>query len=573
MFDYNLLNFLNGSREAVVIINSEANIVFCNKRAILIAGKQPENLLRHKVSESFPDIGVDIVEVLKTGKPRYQHKKINGLTFNVKLLPLFKEKYVYGVAGMFEDVSEIESLITENNRLKKTAEEMEDIMESFYDGIGIIDGNGTLLRVNTSYERITGFSKKDNNVGRNVRELQEDGTVSKAVSLMVLEQKKPVTIVQRIKTGKEVLITGSPVFDKDGNIYRVVCNIRDIKELNILKELNEQNQKSREALELKELRAKQLSHDNLIYNSKDMKGIFELSLKVAKVDSNVLITGESGVGKEIIAKIIHKASPRAQKSFLQINCGAIPENLLESELFGYEGGAFTGAKVGGKMGYFEISNGGTLLLDEIGELPLNLQVKLLRAIQERQILRIGGTTPYKFDVRIICATNRNLKEMVQDGLFRADLFYRLNVVPINIPPLRKRIEDIIPLVIHFLEKFNFKYKTNKRFESEALVAFERYNWPGNVRELENLVERLVILNDEEIIGLHHLPFGCDTLDDSSLNIEVLKPIPLSKAAEILETKLVEKALLLFGSTRKAAKILGVSHPTIIRKAQKYNINR
>lgn len=572
MFDYSLLNFLNGSNEAVVIINSEANIVFCNKQAELIAGKH-ENLIRHKINEIFPDIGVDMVEVLKTGKPRNQHKKINGRTFNVKLVPLLKERYIYGAAGLLEDISEIESIINENNRLKKAAEEMDDIMESFYDGIGIIDGNGKLLRVNTSYERITGFSKKDNNVGRNVRELQEEGTVSKAVALMVLEQKKRVTIVQRIKTGKEILITGSPVFDKEGNIYRVVCNIRDIKELNILKELNEQDQKSREALELKELRAKQLCHDNLIYNSKDMKRIFELSLKVAKVDSNVLITGESGVGKEIIAKIIHKASPRAQKSFLQINCGAIPENLLESELFGYEGGAFTGAKTGGKIGYFEISNGGTLLLDEIGELPLNLQVKLLRAIQERQILRIGGTTPYKFDVRIICATNRNLGEMVQDGLFRADLFYRLNVVPINIPPLRKRVEDIIPLAIHFLEKLNSKYKTNKRFEPEVLIAFERYNWPGNVRELENLVERLVILNDDEIIGLHHLPFSGDSLEDSSLNIEVLNPIPLRKAAEILETKLVEKALLIFGSTRKAAKILGVSHPTIIRKAQKYNINR
>lgn len=573
MSDYNLLNFLNETREAVVIINLEASIVFCNKHAELIAGKQPENLISHKVNESFPDIGVDMVEVLKTGKPRYQHKKINGRTFNVKLVPLFKEKFVYGVAGIFEDSSEIEFLKTENNRLKEAVEEMEDIMESFYDGLGIIDGNGTLLRVNTSYERITGFSKKDNNVGRNVRELQEEGTVSKAVALMVLEQKKPVTIVQRIKTGKEVLITGSPVLSKDGNIYRVVCNIRDIKELNILKELNQQYEKSREALELKELRAKQLSHDNLIYSSKDMKEVFELSLKVAKVDSNVLITGESGVGKEIIAKIIHKASPRAQKSFLQINCGAIPESLLESELFGYEGGAFTGAKIGGKMGYFEISNEGTLLLDEIGELPLNLQVKLLRAIQERQILRIGGNTPYKFDVHIICATNRNLVEMVQDGLFRADLFYRLNVVPINIPPLRKRIQDIIPLAIHFLEKFNSKYETNKRFEPEALVAFERYNWPGNVRELENLVERLVVLNDDEIIGLHHLPFIGDNLDDSNLNIEVLNPIPLRKAAEILETKLVEKALLIYGSTRKAAKILGVSHPTIIRKAQKYNINR
>jgi len=302
-----------------------------------------------------------------------------------------------------------------------------------------------------------------------------------------------------------------------------------------------------------------------------MHQIFELTLKVAKVDSNVLITGESGVGKEIIAKIIHKASPRAQKSFLQINCGAIPENLLESELFGYEGGAFTGARRKGKMGYFELSDGGALLLDEIGELPFNLQVTLLRALQEREVLRVGGTTPYKFDVRIIAATNRNLEEMVSKSLFRADLFYRLNVVPICIPPLRERKEDIIPLVIHFLEKFNSKFKTNKRFEPEVLRAFERYDWPGNVREMENVIERLVIIVDDEIIDINHLPFIDNNQEIQGVNIEVLSPIPLQEASDILEKKLIIKALQLYGSTRKAAKALGVSHPTVIRKAQKLNI--
>jgi len=305
-----------------------------------------------------------------------------------------------------------------------------------------------------------------------------------------------------------------------------------------------------------------------------MHQVFELAIKVAKVDSNVLITGESGVGKEVITKIINQAGPRAQKPFLQINCGAIPENLLESELFGYAGGAFTGAKKNGKMGYFELSQGGTLLLDEIGELPLSLQVKLLRAIQERKIFRIGGTIPYKFDVRIIFATNRNLEEMVQSGLFRADLYYRLNVVPINIPPLRNRTEDIIPLTFHFLKLLNSKYKTNKRFEPEVLLAFERYKWPGNVRELENVIERMVIFSDEEIIGLQHLPFNSVNSEDSNgLTIEVLKPVPLQTASEILEKKLVAKALQLSGSTRKAAKILGVTHPTVIRKAQKYNLQK
>ncbi|MHB8917885.1 MAG: sigma-54 interaction domain-containing protein [Desulfocucumaceae bacterium] len=565
-------DFLNELSEAVVIINADADIVFFNKQAENITGRQFKKVINHKVDLKLPEIGTDIIEVLNTGRPKYQKKKrINNIMVTASFVPIFEGNVMTGAAGILSDISELESLAAENNVIKSQNKELEDIMQSFYDGIGVIDGDGTLLRVNTSYERITGLPKKNNNVGRNVRDLQEEGAVSRAVSLMVMEQKKPVTIVQRINTGKEILITGSPVFDKKGGIYRVVCNIRDINELNILKELDGRDDQSRDKAELKELRAKQLFHDELIYKSRAMQQIYELALKVAKVYSNVLITGESGVGKEIIVKIIHKASPRAQKPFFQINCGAIPENLLESELFGYEGGAFTGARSGGKMGYFELCNGGTLLLDEIGEMPLSLQVKLLRAIQERQIFRIGGTTPIKLDVRIISATNRDLGEMLKSGQFRADLFYRLNVIPISIPPLRKRTDDIIPLAIYFLEKYNAKYQTNKRFETEVLLAFEIHNWPGNVREMENVIERMVIINDDEIIGLHHLPFNNDCGDTSGFNIDLKNPIPLRTASEILERKLIAKALQLFGSTRKAAKILGVSHPTVIRKAQKYKL--
>jgi len=565
-------DFLNELSEAVVIINTDASIVFFNKQAENITGRQLKKIINEKVDIKLPEIGADIIEVLNTGQPKYQKKKkINKVTVTANFVPIFKGSVLTGAAGIFNDISELESLTAENTSIKLQNSELEDIIESFYDGIGVIDEGGTLLRVNKSYERITGLSQKNNNVGRNVRDLQEEGSVSRAVSLMVLEQKKPVTIVQRIKTGKEILITGSPVFDKKGGIYRVVCNIRDINELNILKELDGRDDQSRVRAELKELRAKQLFHNELVYKSRAMQQIYELALKVAKVDSNVLITGESGVGKEIIVKIVHKASPRAQKSFFQINCGAIPENLLESELFGYEGGAFTGARSGGKMGYFELCNGGTLLLDEIGEMPFNLQVKLLRAIQERQIFRIGGTTPIKFDVRIISATNRDLGEMLKSSQFRADLFYRLNVIPISIPPLRNRTDDIIPLAIHFLEKLNEKYKANKRFEPEVLLAFEFYNWPGNVREMENIIERMVIINDDEIIGLQHLPFNNDSGDTAGFNIDLKNLIPLRAASEIVEKKLIAKALQLFGSTRKAAKILGVSHPTVIRKAQKYKL--
>ena len=568
MFDINLVNVLNQLDEAIFTINLETEILSLNKKAEQIIGQQEKQLRNFKISVIIPEISLDLSYVFKNRAPIYGKTiKVNNSIAKATFIPVFNGNIMYAVYIILQ----LNSLIEENNCLRKFKQEVEDVIESLYDGIGIIDSNGTLLKVNKSYERITGLTKEENNVGRNVRDLEEEGTVSRAVALMVLKQRKPVTIVQRIKTGKEILNTGSPVFNSKGDIYRVVCNIRDINELNILKELNNQANKNKEVLELKELRARQLCHEELIYKSRVMQQIYELTLKVANVDSNALITGESGVGKEIITKIIHKASPRAQKSFLQINCGAIPENLLESELFGYEGGAFTGARRRGKMGYFELSDGGTLLLDEIGELPLNLQVTLLRAIQEREVFRVGGTTPYKFDVRIIAATNKNLEEMVNKGLFRADLFYRLNVVPIYIPPLRERKEDIIPLAIHFLEKFNSKYKANKRFEPEVLRAFEQYSWPGNVREMENVIERLVIIIDDEIIGVNHLPLMYNNEEMQGINIEVLNPMPLQEASEILEKKLILKALQLFGSTRKAAKALGVSHPTVIRKAQKYKI--
>ena len=456
---------------------------------------------------------------------------------------------------------------------KLTNDEFEAIIESSFDGIGIISGDGTLLRVNSSYERITGLIRADNGVGRKVFDLEKEGHVSKAVGLLVLQQRKPVTIEQKIKTGKEILITGSPVFDEQGNIFRIVCNIRDLTELNNLKIQVEKskNMTARYVTELEELRALQLNHDEVIVRSKRMNQVLEMAKRVSRVNSNILITGESGVGKEIIAKVIHKGSGRSNGSFMQINCGAIPDALLESELFGYEQGAFTGAKIGGKPGVFELCNRGTLLLDEIGELPLALQVKMLRVLQSQEIFRIGGSKPCLVDVRIIAATNRNLEEMVQDKTFRADLFYRLNVVPIYVPALRERADDIVPLAIHFLEKFNTRYTTNKRFEPEVFRALESYSWPGNVRELENMIERMVVTCEEQVIGVRDLPDFLHLTPGEKVTVLVKDLISLEEAGELMEKELLVKAMQMYGSTRKVAKALGVTHPTIIRKAQKYKL--
>lgn len=473
-----------------------------------------------------------------------------------------------------EDKLKIDNTDNELKKAQEISRELEAIIESSFDGIGVISSDGVVLRVNTSYERITGLGPEDNGVGRNVYDLEKDGYVSKAVALMVLQQRQTVTIKQKIKTGKEVLITGTPVFDQKNQVIRVVCNVRDMTELNNLKSQVEKtkNINDRYYRELKELRAIQVDHDEVIASSPQMKKVMELAKRIALVNSNVLITGESGVGKEIIAKIIHKTSARQNGAFMQINCGAIPDNLLESELFGYEEGAFTGARTGGKMGIFELCHQGTLLLDEIGEMPLALQVKLLRAIQEQEILRIGGTKTHKLDVRILAATNRKLEEMVKQGSFREDLFYRLNVVPINIPPLRERRQDIIPLTLRFLEKFNLRHETSKRFESELYQELEKYDWPGNVRELENVVERLLVINEENVLGIRHALFISVPKDNKEkVQIKVNEPISLKDAGELLEKELLVKAMQIYKSTRKAAQALGISHPTVIRKVHKYEI--
>jgi PAS domain S-box-containing protein len=463
---------------------------------------------------------------------------------------------------------------------KARQRDLEAIIQSSYDGIGIIDRDGTLLAVNNSYLRITGLSEEESGVGRKVQDLEKEGHVSKAVGVMVLEKKKAVTIKQKIKTGKEVLITGSPVFDDQGEIIRIVANIRDMTELNMLKEEIEKSKdlSVRYFNELKELRAYRWAAENIVANSQAMKKVVETAVRVAGVDATVLITGESGVGKEVIAKEIHKASQQKNGPFITINCGAIPENLLESELFGYEKGAFTGANREGKIGIFQAAHNGTLMLDEIGEMPLGLQVKLLRAIQEREILPVGGTKPLKVNVRILALTNRNLKNMVREGAFREDLYYRLNVVSLYIPPLRERREDIIVLAMAFMKKFNEKYNFNKRLQADVLKAFEQYNWPGNVRELETTIESLLVTTDDDEIKAFHLPeafqigissregFPCDKLH---INIESL--LPLKEAVELLEKRLLARAINQCGSSRQAARILGVDHSTVVRKAQKYEI--
>lgn len=506
-------------------------------------------------------------------------KQIINQRWEVNLLPVLLPTSTRVICIIVKDL-DIQGAGVQLLKAHQLNRDLEAIIQSSYDGIGIIDRDGTLLAVNNSYLRIAGLSEEESGVGRKVQDLEKEGHVSKAVGVMVLEKKQSVTIKQKIKTGKEVLITGSPVFDDQGEIVRIVANIRDMTELNMLKEEVEKSKdlSARYYNELKELRAYRCASENIVANSQAMKKVVETAVRVAGVDVTVLITGESGVGKEVIAKEIHKASRQKNGPFITINCGAIPENLLESELFGYEKGAFTGANREGKIGIFQAAHNGTLLLDEIGEMPLGLQVKLLRAIQEREVLPVGSTKQVKVNVRILALTNRNLKNMVREGTFREDLYYRLNVVPLYIPPLREHREDVITLAMTFIKKFNEKYNFNKRLHADVIKAFEQHNWPGNVRELETTIERLLVTTDDDEIKMYHLSeafqvgvSGSEGLTSDKLHISIESLLPLKEAIELLERRLLTRAMTQCRSSRQAALALGVDHSTIVRKAQKYEI--
>jgi PAS domain S-box-containing protein len=561
----------NFTHNGIISVDLNKKITNCNQAAADMLGKDKDKLIGSKIDDTL--INSDLSEILKTGEKELGKRVVfKQKTFLANRSPLYKNGKLYGATSVFQDISELEEVIEELNSVKNLNKQLDAIIESVSDGIYITDGNGDTLRINSSYEKITGIKSEDV-IGRNMKDLVEEGIFSESVTFKVLEKREPVSVMHEIKTGQNVLSTGHPVFNEEGEIVRVVTTARDVEKLNVLKkELNKTKELSKKYYsELKKLRLQQLKLDKIIVKSSEMKKIFDLAIQMGRVDSTVLITGESGVGKEIIAKTIHKASDRSKKSLIEINCGAIPDDLLEAELFGYEEGAFTGAKTTGKPGMFELANNGTLFLDEIAELPFNLQVKLLRAIQEKEIIRVGGTKPVKIDARIIAATNRNLEEMMEKGEFREDLYYRLNVVPIRIPPLRERKSDISQLVYQFLSDFNKKYNKNKNVALETMELLEEYSWPGNVRELKNLIERFVVMTDDKVIKPEYLPKNIIIESEKKVDIIIDKIMPLKKAVSETEKRILKQAFNKYNTTYEIAKALKVSQPTIVRKKKKYKI--
>lgn len=448
--------------------------------------------------------------------------------------------------------------------------QMETIVESSYDGIYLTDGNANTLMVNRAYERITGLLRTDL-LGRNMQTLQDQGMISQSATLMVLNSRQTHTIEQFFSSGKRALVTSTPIFDDHGNIELVVTNVRDITELVRLQEAL----KHKDALarkyqeEIEAIRAQLLGDSEIIAGSDKSLEMLRLAKRIALFNTTALILGETGVGKEEVAKYIHRNSSRSEMSFIKVNCGAIPESLIESELFGYEGGAFTGANKEGKPGLFEVASGGTLFLDEVGELPLDMQVRLLRVLQEQELVRVGGVKPVRVDVRILAATNRSLEAMVKQKLFREDLFYRLNVVPIHIPPLRSRKEDILPMIDFFLEGLNRKYSWNRALSGDAMKLIYDYDWPGNVRELKNVLERAAVMSESDRITDSDLLLILGTPNKRRVREDGPVNRTLKAATEELEKELIERAVAQCGNVREAARVLGVDSSTLVRKRQRY----
>lgn len=444
-----------------------------------------------------------------------------------------------------------------------------EISDNLYDGIYISDGTGKTIFVNKAYLRNTEIPK-EKLIGRTVKEITDEGLYKGAVTMEVLARKEPVNSLGRIlANNKDVLVSGSPIFDEEGNIKLVVINNRDISNLKELEHINAKlnEDKKRADEEINYLRKQQISNNMVIDNR--MSETMELIETIAPTDVTVLITGESGTGKEVMADEIYYRSKRNNKPFIKVNCAAIPEELLESELFGYEGGAFTDAKKTGKIGLFELANEGTILLDEIGEMHLALQSKLLRVLQTKEIRRISGNKSIKLDIRVIASTNKDLHEEIKKGKFREDLFYRLNVVPINVKPLRERKEIIPDLAVDFLNKFNKKYGKDAIIQKEALNLLIQYKWPGNIRELENLIERMVVINTDGIIKYNSISSILESENDWK-DIES-DDRTLKDIVQGLEKDIITKSIKRYGSVNKAASVLGLSQPALWKKCKTLNI--
>jgi PAS domain S-box-containing protein len=562
-----MLTFLDAYDKKLIIVDHSEHVIYANQKARATL-HQIHKTIQGKQLRSFfnlPQLKAVLLEGISYSAVPVE---IGHQSLNLNMSPIEVNRDLVGAVITFqEDLFDVHDIST-MKLCNSISRELESVFNASYDEIIVTDHTGTVLKMNTVFRKFYNLNA-DDFVGKNVIDLEQAGIFSPSVTAKVLKEKKRVSIIQKTNTDKVLIVTGHPVFDKDNELISVISMAKDITEMHRLKEKLAQVEKTAQKYyyELEQLKQKEEAQELIQFRSPQMAKVMTMVEKIARVDSNLLITGESGVGKSLIAESIHRLGGRNGKEIVCINCGAIPESLMESEFFGYERGAFTGARSDGKLGKLDLADEGTLFLDEISELSLPMQVKLLKVIQEKKFMRVGGIKTIASDFRLIAATNKDLQQEIKAGRFREDLFYRLNVVPIEIPPLRERKEDIVLLINYFWRKLNRKYGTSRKIEVDVYDVLTLYQWPGNVRELENCVERLMVTVDKDMLQVEDLPYYLVNYLPSETRETQL--MPLNQAIDTLERKMIMNAYKLHKNTYKVAEVLGVSQSTVVRKLKKF----
>jgi PAS domain S-box-containing protein len=568
----------NAASNGIIATDASGTIAYINEQAEKMLGCSAKKHNGVFISELLPITGPQVMECLKTGRPKWGHHVIGErLDMALNITPIHRGKELLGTVCNFQDMKQLKISPDELASSSYLNQQLKTIFKASHDGIWVCDGQGKVIDINEASEKLNGIHAADI-IGKNVTDLVEDGLFDRSVTQEVLETKRQVSVIQKIKrTEKILLATGTPAFDDDGHIFLVVVNERDMTQLNAIQKQLEHSRAVTEKYKdkLAELSLLELKDQEIVAEDKKMRQVLHLALKLAHLSaSDILILGESGTGKGLLAKFIHKNSNRNKKPFIQINCATLPEYLLEAELFGYEKGAFTGARQEGKAGLFELAHEGTLFLDEIGDLPHSLQAKLLKYLDDHEVMRLGGLKAKKIDCTIIAATNRDIEGLVQEKRFRRDLFFRLNTFTIRIPPLRERIDDIFELVSFYMKKYGKTYGLNRRISPDALKLLQDYPFPGNVRELKNVIKKAVLMSETHFVDeviYQGLPSGMcafmTSVDDSS------QEKGLTGQMLNLEKDILQHAMRCCRTTREMARFLKISQPSIVRKLKKHGLYR
>ncbi|MCP4623553.1 MAG: PAS domain S-box protein [bacterium] len=574
-------SILKSINSGIIAAGADGNIDYMNPPALGMLNLSQDNVIDLDIRRLIPEAAGLFNKSLQTGDVgRSSYVAANNRRLVIESAPIRVDGKIRGVMAALQYLEDFKDLLCFSDAYVKLSKQLDAIFKGTSDGLWVHDSDGTVININTVSEMINGIRARDV-IGKSIYELIDKGVFEGVVTPEILRTKRQFSTLSYVKkTQKKVLVTGTPILDENGNVSLIVSNERDLTHWNAVKADLERSRKVAEKYkdEFEELSLLESGQTEIVAESREMKQVLRIGMKLARMGaSNILIQGESGTGKGLLAKFIHDSGKRKSKPFIQINCAALPESLLEAELFGYEKGAFTGAREQGKIGLFELAHEGTLFLDEIGDLPLSVQAKLLKYLDDQEILPLGGIQRKKVDCTVIAATNRDIARLTEQERFRQDLFFRLNTFGIQIPPLRQRPVDIIQMVEYFVNIYNKEYKVQRRISPEAMVKLQAYKFPGNVRELQNIVKNAVVLSEGDLLDeilSDNIAFGhTASVGDNRPVSGIRYPMRMQEKMADMEKKILSDAFARFKSTRKVAQKIGASQSSVMRKLNKYNLKR